>query len=196
MNQINIPFVDIDGTLTTTKSGKPFKQSPDDIKPLPGSQKAITHFANRGYKIFGVSNQGGCDTIDKSTGKPFKSVDDTVLEMQNTLKLYPEIDSIYFCPKIDGSRYVVVENWENRDGLVIENSKPPFGIGATYRKPSDGLIREIEAIFVILYGVSDPINNQHSLFVGDREEDKQCAANADIHFMWADEWRFKYGSFV
>jgi hypothetical protein len=38
-------------------------------------------------------------------------------------------------------------------------------------------------------------NRRQSLIVGDREEDKQCAANADISFMWADEWRFKYGSF-
>ena len=98
MHQINILFVDIDGTLTTTKSGSPFKSSPDDIRPIAGSQKAITHFANRGYRIFGISNQGGCETINKETGKPFKSVDDAIAEMQNTLLFYSEIESIYFCP--------------------------------------------------------------------------------------------------
>jgi D-glycero-D-manno-heptose 1,7-bisphosphate phosphatase len=182
MNQINILFVDIDGTLTTTKSGKPFKQSPDDIKPLPGSQKAITHFANRGYKIFGVSNQGGCDTIDRATSKPFKSVDATVLEMQNTLKLYPEIDSIYFCPKIDGSEYRVV---------VKDNSILPIaGLKDSFRKPKSGMVT------AIILSIPWDVCFLQSLFVGDREEDKQCAANANIPFMWADEWRFKYGSFV
>jgi D-glycero-D-manno-heptose 1,7-bisphosphate phosphatase len=196
MHQINILFVDIDGTLTTTKSGYSFKKSPDDIKPLPGSQKAITNFANRGYKIFGVSNQGGCDTINKATGKPFKTVDDTIQEMRNTIKLYPEICSIYFCPSMKGSSYVAVENWEDQEGLVTKCDKHPFGTNATYRKPSDGIVREIEAIFVILYGVEYPFNKPQSLFVGDRDEDKQCAENANIPFMWASDWRFKYGSFV
>ena len=34
-----------------------------------------------------------------------------------------------------------------------------------------------------------------ALFVGDREEDKQCAENANIPFMDAKEWREKGGHF-
>ena len=183
MNQINILFVDIDGTLTTTKSGKPFKQSPDDIKPLPGSQKAVTHFANRGYKIFGVSNQGGCDTIDKSTGKPFKSVDATVLEMQNTLVLFPEMTGIYFCPSMVGRDCVAVYPLN----LVIKD----ICNGVDCRKPGIGMITEIIAIFN-----SFGVDNTQSLFVGDRDEDRQCAANSNIPFMDDGLWRVKYGSFV
>jgi D-glycero-D-manno-heptose 1,7-bisphosphate phosphatase len=179
MHQINILFVDIDGTLTTTKSGKPFKQSPDDIKPLPGSQKAITHFANRGYKIFGVSNQGGCDTINSSTGKPFKTVDDTIQEMRNTLELYPEINIIYFCPSMNGVNVCVV--WDNKQ-LVLKRDENTH----LFRKPDIGMIDLISYDYEFWQG----------LLVGDREEDKQCAESAKIPFMWASDWRFKYGSFV
>lgn len=186
MNQINILFVDIDGTLTTTKSGKPFKQSPDDIKPIYGAKKAIEHFHNRGYKIFGISNQGGCDTVNKETGKPFKSVDDTILEMQNTIKLFSELDSIYFCPKMDGLSCVAIHNPD----LTRYISFDDVGI-YRFRKPDIGMVNEV----IMIYQDTRPINKQQSLFVGDREEDRQCAENAGIPFMDAEMWRFKYGSF-
>jgi D-glycero-D-manno-heptose 1,7-bisphosphate phosphatase len=183
MNQLNILFVDIDGTLTTTKSGKPFKQSPDDIKPLPGSQKAITHFANRGYKIYGVSNQGGCDTINKVTGTPFKSIDDAIKEMQNTLVLFPEIDTIFFCPAMDGQKLCVVT--KSTSEVLDNDSQEDF---ASFRKPATGMIKIAFPTF--------RVNKSQSLFVGDREEDRQCAATAGIPFMEADMWRFEYGGFV
>lgn len=193
MNQTSILFVDIDGTLTKTKSGKPFKQSPDDIKPLPGAQKAITHFANRGYKIFGVSNQGGCDTIDKSTGNPFKSVNSAIKEMQNTLVLFPEITSICFCPSMDGSTFIMVnDDWTVKDlgSMLFKTSQ--------HRKPGIGMLETLVIYHINIQSHTEwgSVNTQQSLFVGDREEDKQCAANAGIPFMDADMWRFKYGSFV
>lgn len=181
---VNILFVDVDGTLTGTKSGKLFKQSPDDIMPLPGSQKAIAHFANRGYKIYGVSNQGGCDTFDKVTGKPYKILDDAIAEMKNTLALFPEITSIYICPSMKGDNCFKV-NREN--SIIIMND---FWQGL-YRKPDIGMINDIE----YMYNGMAVINKQESLFVGDRDEDRRCAMNAKIPFMDAVEWRFKYGSF-
>jgi hypothetical protein len=36
-NDLKLLFVDVDGTLTETLSGSPFKQSPDDIKPIEGA---------------------------------------------------------------------------------------------------------------------------------------------------------------
>lgn len=197
MNQpnlfINLLLVDIDGTLTGTKSGKPFKQSPDDILPLQGAQKAIAYFANRGYKIYGISNQGGCDTINPNTGKPYKSVDDAVAEMHNTLKLFPEIvEGIYFCPSMTGENCIFVCKSAIVDmPLVISNIKNDFWQGL-YRKPDIGMVNEIE----YLYDGIGVVNKQESLFVGDRDEDRQCAANAGIPFMDAATWRFKYGSFV
>jgi D-glycero-D-manno-heptose 1,7-bisphosphate phosphatase len=179
MKQLNILFVDIDGTLTTTKSGNQFKASPDDIRPIAGSQKAITHFANRGYKIFGVSNQGGCDSINPSTGKTFKSLDDAIQEMRNTLELYPEINSIYFCPNMNGVNVCVV--WNNKQ-LVLKRDENTH----LFRKPDTGMIDLITYDYEFWQG----------LFVGDRKEDKQCAENANIPFMWANEWCFKYGGFV
>jgi D-glycero-D-manno-heptose 1,7-bisphosphate phosphatase len=150
---------------------------------LPGSQKAITHFANRGYKIFGVSNQGGCDTINKDTSKPFKSVDEAIQEMVNTKTLFSGIQGIYFCPSMIGDYCVAVYS-TNLVYRYINN-------GFNCRKPEIGMVSEVQSMFCM---TPSDIKVQ-SLFVGDREEDNQCAANADIPFMWADEWRFKYGSF-
>lgn len=183
---VNALLLDIDGTLTGTKSGKPFKQSPDDILPLSGAQKAVSYFANRGFKIYGITNQGGCSTLNPATNKPYKTIKDTVSEMQNTLVLFPEIESIYFCPSMNGGNCLMVKR-----GLsaTIMND---FWEGL-YRKPDIGMINEVQ----YLYNEGDyTINKQESLLVGDREEDKQCASNTGIPFMDAATWRFKYGSFV
>lgn len=190
MNQINILFVAIDGTLTTTKSGKPFKQSPDDIKPIHGAKKAIEHFANRGYKIFGVSNQGGCDTIDKTTGKPFKSVGDAILEMQNTIKLFPEISFIHICHKMDGSNFLRIWCDGYYNGVLCS---PNIYTTWKFRKPDTGMVDS----FLHVLADENEINQikKNSLFVGDRDEDGQCANNAGIPFMDAEMWLFKYGNF-
>lgn len=190
METIKILFVDIDGTLTITKSGRPFKQSPDDIKPIEGTQQAIKHFYNRGYKIFGISNQGGCDTINPSTDKPFKTVDDAVLEMHNTLTLFPEINSIFICPSMNGDMCIAINSRRDDKSkpLVITNIKSCLWQGL-YRKPSIGMISEIQC----LYDGLGILNNEESLVVGDRFEDSECAKNAGIPFMAADVWRNKYG---
>ncbi|MEH2034024.1 MAG: hypothetical protein V7K67_31200 [Nostoc sp.] len=91
---MKILFCDIDGTLTETISGHTFKQSPTDVKIIVGADKAIAHFADLGWLIVGVSNQGGCDTINRDTGKPLKSFEDAIAEMQFTLKLFPRLKAI------------------------------------------------------------------------------------------------------
>lgn len=75
-------FFDIDGTLTTTISGEIFKQHPEDVKVLPGIKEAIAHYKALRWQFIGTSNQGG-------VAAGFKSIDDTVAEMQFTLELLP-----------------------------------------------------------------------------------------------------------
>lgn len=175
-NDLKLLFVDVDGTLTETLSGSPFKQSPDDIKPIEGAQRAIAHYEDKGFIMFGISNQGGCDTINRSTGKPFKTIESAIAEMQNTLEFFPQINSIYFCPSMSG-RYCIRTVKET--SFKIYND---FWEGL-YRKPDIGMVNEI----LFLYRKSE-VKPEKCLFVGDRDEDKQCAHNVNIPFMPAQDW--------
>jgi histidinol-phosphate phosphatase family protein len=52
-------FLDYDGTLRKTKSGAKFPTNVGDIEILPGRKKILQGYAEKGYKLFGVSNQSG-----------------------------------------------------------------------------------------------------------------------------------------
>ncbi|QFS49657.1 hypothetical protein [Nostoc sphaeroides] len=45
---------------------------------------ANAHHKAQGYTIIGITNQGGCDTINRDTGKPLKSIKDAIAEQQYT----------------------------------------------------------------------------------------------------------------
>lgn len=57
----------------------------------------------------------------------------------------------------------------------------------TCRKPKTGMLEIGRANLVLRTEEIYP--SDKALFVGDRPEDQLCAANAEIHFMWASEWR-------
>jgi len=52
-------LLDVDGTVRRTKSGEPFPRDADDIEILPNRRAVLEKWANDGYKLFFVSNQGG-----------------------------------------------------------------------------------------------------------------------------------------
>lgn len=52
-------FLDLDGTVRKTKSGKPCPNHPDDQIIMDGRYDKIWDYKNKGYKIVGVTNQGG-----------------------------------------------------------------------------------------------------------------------------------------
>ena len=65
-------------------------------------KRSHAHHKAQGYTIIGVTNQGGCDTINRDTGKPLKSLEDAIAEQQYTLSLIPQMEAIYFCPSMKG----------------------------------------------------------------------------------------------
>lgn len=179
---IKILFCDIDDTLTTTISGHKFKQHPKDVKPLPGAVEAVKKYAADGYKVFGVSNQGGIEA-------GFKTLENTIAEMQYTLELFPELERILFCPNFAGSECKVIYK---RDkimclGYYIEDLERLCKKGINFRKPSPGMPEIIMALEDKNLDFSG-IDYKNSLFVGDRPEDKECAENANIPFKWVEEW--------
>ncbi|MEH2152087.1 polynucleotide kinase [Nostoc sp.] len=185
---MNILFVDIDGTLTETISGHAFKQSPVDVKIIKGADKAIAHFADLGWLIVGVSNQGGCAAINPETGKPRKTIEDTIAEMQFTLDLLPQLTAIYFCPDFEGN-----DCWRvsSLDAYKISDRETQF-LGE-FRKPDAGMLK-LAKLFVEDGGE----DAEQMIMVGDRPEDEQAAANANINFCPAQVWRdrFRTGMFT
>ncbi len=167
-----ILFCDVDNTLTETISGHTFKQHPQDVKVMEGADKAVSHYHNQGWTVIGISNQAGVSAGHKSMG-------DAIAEMHFTMKLLPELISIYFCPDFEGR-----ECWRvlQLSASEVGQDEPDF-IG-TYRKPKPGMIlRNLEGFWKQGTVIDE------CWMVGDRPEDEQCAINARINFCPADVWR-------
>ena len=176
---MDILFLGLDGTICHPKSGENFMQSPDDLEPIPGAKEAIAHYADT-HIIYGISNQQ-----DIAAGN--NSLAYVLFEMQYTLELFPQMQSILFCPDFEG-----LKCWETEQGggtcfFDLEETKEVCEDLAPFRKPCPGMVQ------LILYR-EIAVNFRHityedCLFVGDHAEDKQCAQNAGLHFMWAKDWR-------
>lgn len=85
-------LLDLDGTLRTTKSGRVAPNSPEDQVVLPGRKEKIQEYKDKGYKIIGISNQGGI-AMGHLT---YRQCQDT-LKALNT-ELGDPFDQIYVCP--------------------------------------------------------------------------------------------------
>lgn len=166
-------FLDIDGTLTTTVSGKTFKQHSQDVLVLPGVQKALEYYQSQApnWTMIGISNQGG-------VGAGYKSIKDAIAEMSFTLELLPQLKAIYFCPDFEG-----VTCWKvtSSQSLEIKQFNNEFG---SFRKPGTGMIDLAIGDYQIEKG--------DSWYVGDRPEDEQCAITAGLHYMEAGMWRNRF----
>jgi D-glycero-D-manno-heptose 1,7-bisphosphate phosphatase len=174
-------WFDLDGTLRQTKDGKIFIDSPDNQEPMPGTREAVEYFAINGFRIIGITNQGGCTAIDPATGQPRKSLEDAITEQQVTLNLFPKMEKILFCPSYSSPShcYEVTRASAVFVAVPIGNS----GGEISCRKPGHGMI---------LASVRDDrkdVNWGESWMVGDRDEDQLCAAGAVIKFVWADLFR-------
>lgn len=52
-------ILDYDGTLRQTRSGAIFPREPSDVLALPGRAEVLTRYREAGWRLLGVSNQGG-----------------------------------------------------------------------------------------------------------------------------------------
>ncbi|MBW4597755.1 MAG: HAD-IIIA family hydrolase [Brasilonema angustatum HA4187-MV1] len=161
-------FCSVDNTLTFSKSGKSFKQSPakEDIKLIPGVQAGVESFKLHGYDIVGISNQS-CVPILKS---PLECIE----EMQATMNLLPQVSKIYFAPSDGEEVYKVLPHSFVYSRRGNQNS---------FRKPELGMIQKA----LEEYGRLDDI-----WFIGDLLHDEQCAANAKIDYLPAKVWHAKF----
>lgn len=155
-------FLDWDGTIRRSKSGKTFIQDQNDIELIEGAEEAILSYKKHGFLICGITNQGG-------VAYGFKTFAQIDAEIRATIALFKEnpFHSVEACLHMEGG---TVEPYRHRSLL---------------RKPNYGMLVKVDEK---MFAQGIIIDYSNSLFVGDREEDQQCAHNAKVGFMPADLW--------
>lgn len=166
-------LLDLDGTVREPASGSRFIQYPYDQRVIPGAEDAIKKAHRSGVRIIGISNQLATAELLKVRGGDYKqNLKCTIEEQLYTLKILPQIESIYFCPN-QGNSWYHVRRGEIK--WVIDLST------FEYRKPKPGLL---------LLAMNDAkIERWDCLYIGDRPEDEQAAKAAGIAFLCSDLWR-------
>ncbi len=156
--------LDLDGTIRYSKRGE-FINKPEDIVLFSGIEDRIWRYRSDGYLIFGISNQGG-------VAFGFKSPLDVERELDVMIALF------------ERNPFHIVKVSYHHEGGTVE----PYNVRSLLRKPGTGMLAlcEVEAFeqgFVVDW--------DKSLFVGDRDEDEECARRAGITFLEAATFREK-----
>jgi D-glycero-D-manno-heptose 1,7-bisphosphate phosphatase len=166
-------LVDLDGTIRRSKSGKTFINDPEDQEPIEGATGAIDHFDRRGWNIVGVTNQAG-------VAAGHKTLTGAIEEQRITLKLFPALKCIYFCPDFEGLKCYRVDP----DLAALPHDR--LSADGGFRKPDPGMVR------LALRQWLPADTGANVWMVGDRPEDGECAANAGISFCPASAWRARF----
>lgn len=176
-------ILDKDHTLVRPKSGGTFIQHPEDQELIPGVAETLERYVRAGYWPVIASNQYGCTAINPATGQPYKTIQDTVREMQYVLRLLPQIHMALFCPNAGESCIKVRQSMSDKY-FPVWGQILPDGVVKDFRKPGAGMLNYAVLCHAQYFGVD--MKNPPALMVGDREEDRKAAAN--FRFMWANDW--------
>lgn len=162
--RVPVLYADMDGTVRWGKNelGR-FVNGPDDVRLFDGMAGMLWRYKKLGWRIVGVSNQGGIALGLVS----FEQVAAAMLETQEQAR--GAFDKIAFCQH-------------------HPNADDPEMAMCWCRKPRAGLV--IDAAIAMADKYPGEMYPPHlALFVGDRPEDAGCAENAGVRFMAASEWR-------
>lgn len=156
-------YLDLDDTVRKGKDTLGyFVNEAKDVEVFPEIPAILAEYKRNGWRIVAISNQGG-------VALGILSVEDCMGAMLETQRQCKGLfDKISFCthhPDAPDPEYAIC--W--------------------CRKPRIGLI--LEAVSALAARHNEYYPPHLALFVGDRPEDEQCAANAGIRFMNAKEWR-------
>lgn len=152
--QVKVLFIDLDGTIRYSKDPTNEFVTLDNMAIFDEIPAILQKFQAEGWRIFVLTNQAG-------VAFGYKWSMDFEFEIQELKKQLP-VDFTVFAafghPKATDVKYK---------------------INSMLRKPNTGMIclAELEC-----RGRCEVIDYENSLFVGDRLEDKDCAANANIKF--------------
>ena len=165
---MKVLLLDLDGTIREPKSGAKFINDPLDQKPIDKAFDMCSYYQEKCWFLIGVSNQGG-------VAAGHKSLESAISESQETLRLFPQLSFIYFCPDYEGLKCYMVSR-HNPATFFYQESISELG---SFRKPGAGMLN---------LAVRDNLTEE-LMMVGDRPEDEEAAKNARINFTWAEDWR-------
>jgi D-glycero-D-manno-heptose 1,7-bisphosphate phosphatase len=167
---VPVLYLDLDGTVREGKDdplGR-FVNGPEDVRVFPAAVEGMRRWKTGGGRIVGVSNQGGVALGIVSLEKVVAAMAETQKQVEGLF------DRILFC-------------------VHHPRAEHPEMARCWCRKPSAGAV--VEAA----HGLAERFDNERyppymGLFVGDRDEDRQCAESAGLDFMWAKDWRAQFDS--
>ncbi len=159
-------FVDMDDTVRKGygTTGK-WVNGPEDVEVFEQVPALLYLYKQRGYRILGISNQGGVALKYMSRAKMRASMAETIEQCKFNGEV--TLERIFVCP----------HHPDAEDETLVE---------CMCRKPAPGLVFAAEQHLRLLNYALVP---SRSLFVGDRPEDARCAAAAGIPFIQAETWR-------
>ena len=139
-----------------------FVNGPVDVELFDGVKERLWRYKQAGWRIIAVSNQGGI-------ALGIVSMDNVVRAMQKTQRLTEgAFDKIQFCQHHPAAK------------------DPEYAV-CWCRKPRIGGL--VEASLDLARQLGEYYPPHMALFVGDRDEDRECAESAGVTFMLASEWR-------
>jgi D-glycero-D-manno-heptose 1,7-bisphosphate phosphatase len=158
-------YVDIDGTIRWGKDELGhFVNTAEDVHIFDGVPELLRAYRDAGWRIVGVSNQGGISLGHMTMADCAQAMAVTAAKCGYVF------DKLAWCqhhPAAKDPEFAVCWCRKPRIGLIVESAYALAGQHREYYPP------------------------HMALFVGDRDEDRQCAENAGISFMEASEWRKK-----
>lgn len=165
---VPVLYLDLDGTVRKgfDELGK-FVKNADDVFVFPEVPDIINKYRAKGYRVVAITNQGGF-ALGHITRQDLRS---QIEETQRQCKyLFDKMLACTHHPDAKEEEFAICFCRKPRIGLVVNACS---ALNEMYR--------------------NEYYPPHMALFVGDREEDKGCAENANIKFMDAKEWRSKGG---
>jgi D-glycero-D-manno-heptose 1,7-bisphosphate phosphatase len=158
-------LIDLDGTIREPRIGTQYFLYPQDQQIIEGADVALSHYGED-WQIVGITNQGG-------VAAGHKSIQRCIEEQQYTLKLFPQLQEIYFCPDFEGRKCFRVTQHNAHNHSQTRWFRQ-------YRKPQPGMLN--------LAMVRHNQLPEDCLYIGDRPEDEIAAQRANVAFEWAQDW--------
>jgi D-glycero-D-manno-heptose 1,7-bisphosphate phosphatase len=151
--------LDFDGTIRYSLNGR-FINKPEDIALFPGVEKMIWEYRDKGYLIFGITNQAG-------VAFGYRTAESVKADIQRTVDLFEKdpFDTIQY------------------SFLHPKGTIEPYKYRTLLRKPDIGMLVLCEKE---MFEKGIIVDWDNSIFVGDRPEDEECAQKAGIQFIHAD----------
>jgi len=154
----DLVIFDIDGTLVCTQSGEIFRQSAKDWQWLPGRVRALQQLVTDGTRIAFASNQAG-------VAFPWSHFTEQDIEDEVAI-MADAVDA---------------ETWRCCYTSPNEKALPQyFNANDPNRKPGPGMLIDIMEHL--------EVDEEKTLFVGDRPEDEKAAVAAGVSFQWARDF--------